>query len=210
MEEYIIGIDEAGRGPLAGPVAVGAVCVPSGFGWNALPGVGDSKSLTPAQREKVFAAIGALARRQMLMYAVGMAGPRIIDREGIVRALSRALSRTLARLAVAPSACSVRLDGALRAPCVYLNQTTIVGGDATDPAIGAASICAKVLRDRVMVRLARRFPQYGFAAHKGYGTRAHRAAIARHGLCPFHRRSFCTRLCRASLDAHHENARVVA
>jgi len=200
--KMIVGVDEAGRGPLAGPVAVGVAVVPGNFDWSSkLPGVNDSKQLSEKQREVVFAAAQLLQRTGELQLAVSMVSAGVIDRIGIVLAINLAMKRALKRLYASPSPRSdlglgevqILLDGGLRAPVEYQNQTTIIRGDASEPVIGLASIAAKVTRDRYMVRLAARseYVKYDFATHKGYGTRSHRAAISEHGFSFQHRRSFC-------------------
>lgn len=188
---YTIGVDEAGRGPLAGPVAVGAVAVPKGFDWAQIPGVRDSKKMTPLQRERVYERMCALSRAGSLRYTVSFASAKTIDRIGIVAAVHDALSTALEKLAVSPEKSDVRLDGSLKAPTVWRTQKTIIRGDASEPVISLASIAAKVERDRKMVRLAEKHLAYGFDVHKGYGTAAHIAAIKKHGLSPEHRTSFC-------------------
>lgn len=189
--EYIVGVDEAGRGPLAGPVAVGAVAVPEGFDWTHIPGVRDSKKMTPLQRERVYAHLRALSHAGALRYAVSFTSARIIDRIGIVAAVERALEQALQKLQVVPQASSVFLDGSLRAPVVWKKQKTIIRGDVSEPVISLASIAAKVERDRYMTSLAKKHPKYGFDVHKGYGTAMHIATIKKHGLSPLHRATFC-------------------
>jgi ribonuclease HII len=205
---YIVGIDEAGRGPLAGPVAVGAVLVPTEFDWALVPGVGDSKQLSPGARLKVFARAQQLQYARQLRYAVALVGAEVIDTYGISFAIETALARTLHRLGLLPQGLTpteaagvllpsqettvkIKLDGGLRAPGCFAEQETIIKGDATEPVIGLASIMAKVTRDQYMERIARRYPHYGFAEHMGYGTKVHRAAIAKRGLTPIHRASYC-------------------
>jgi len=186
----LIGVDEAGRGALAGPVAVGAAFVPQGFDWALLPGVRDSKLLSPVARERVYAAALALARDGLIDFKVALVAASTIDRVGIVPSVTRGIESALSRLGCDPGAVSVRLDGLLRAPAAYLRQETIVRGDQTEPSISLASIMAKVTRDRYMVTIAKKYAPYGFEIHKGYGTVRHRAAIAEHGICDVHRRYF--------------------
>jgi len=188
---FLVGIDEAGRGPLAGPVAVGVVQVPKGFQWKLrLPGVADSKKLTSAKRAEIFAAAKELRHVGKLHFAVSMVGPTYIDQHGIVPAINLAMSRCIKRLGLQPEQVTIRLDGSLSAP-VQFNQATIIKGDALYPEIGLASICAKETRDAYMRRIDRRWSQYDFAQHMGYGTSDHRAAIAQYGKCPIHRVSYC-------------------
>lgn len=193
---YVIGIDEAGRGPLAGPVAVGVVVVPSDFDWSQIKHVKDSKKLSEKRREQVFTRTQELAQENALRYAVVFSSAKMIDSHGISHAIRTAIDRALSSLDIDPKDCDVRLDGSLRAPERFIHQRTIIGGDATEPAISLASICAKVSRDRIMVRESVQYPEYGFAIHKGYGTKAHINAIETHGLSNFHRASFCTNIKR--------------
>lgn len=191
--KWLVGIDEAGRGPLAGPVAVGVAAVPMDFDWSLLPGVGDSKTVKPKDREAVFGLASALRQQGSLSFAVAHSTAATIDTAGIVPAIRQAMAAGLAELGLAPEACVVLLDGALRAPSEFRDQRTIIKGDATEPIIGLASILAKVTRDRYMARMGARpsFAAYRFDLHKGYGTRLHRQLIEAHGLSPLHRRSFC-------------------
>jgi len=188
--KWLIGVDEAGRGPLAGPVAVGVVKVPAGFDWSLIPGVDDSKKLSPENREEIFRRAQALRHLGQLDFAVAQVGSSLIDSEGIVPAIKLATKRCIARLKLNPSEVSFRLDGSLSAPPQF-EQVTIIGGDGLWPEIGLASIVAKVTRDRYMKRIARRYNRYGFETHKGYGTKDHREAIAKYGKCPIHRVSYC-------------------
>ncbi len=187
----LIGVDEAGRGALAGPVAVGAACVPPDFDWKRLPGVRDSKLLSPASRERLFVAASELRQEGALDFRVALVGAAIIDCVGITRAVARGIARSLSRLTWEPDDVEVRLDGLLRAPAAYVRQRTIVRGDLTEPIISLASIMAKVTRDRYMVRLAESYEAYGFEVHKGYGTKQHREAIVQYGISDVHRAYFC-------------------
>lgn len=187
---FIVGIDEAGRGPLAGPVSVGAVIVPEGFDVVAeFPGVADSKKLSEKKREAIFALLEERARLGDVRFAVEMESASMIDKEGIVPSVRAALERALRTLAPEPQNIHVQLDGSLHAPEQYA-QETIIGGDALVPLISLASITAKVTRDRLLVELAETYPGYGFEKHKGYGTKVHYAAIGELGPCAIHRRSF--------------------
>ncbi len=201
--KYIVGIDEAGRGPLAGPVAVGVAVVPGNFEWKeTLPGVNDSKQLSELQREDIYMKARRLQAAGQLDFAVSMVSAKVIDRIGIVPAVTLAMNRALQKIEANLNVpvnryinndWSVRLDGGLVAPKRFTNQATIIKGDATEPVIGLASICAKVTRDRYMVRKSSEkiFAPYHFATHKGYGTKAHRAAISKNGLSPLHRKTYC-------------------
>lgn len=177
----VAGVDEAGRGPLAGPVVAAAVVLDASLDWD---GVGDSKQLSPARREKLYARVLSQARA----FAWCVTGPRAIDRDNIRRATLHSMARAVARLRVAPDL--VLVDGDARVPELACAQRTVIGGDATCLSIAAASILAKVVRDRIMTRLDAVWPAYGFAQHKGYGTAEHMAAIRAHGPCPAHRMSF--------------------
>lgn len=195
--DYLIGIDEVGRGPLAGPVAVGVVklkveSLKVNTTW--AQGFRDSKKLTPKKREAWFAKIEQAREEGWLEYAVAFITPGMIDKKGIMYSINAALKRALkTALGGSVSKCEdvrVLLDGGLRAPAHYENQETIIKGDEKELAIALASIVAKVMRDKHMVALAKKLPQYGFERHKGYGTRGHYAAIKKHGVTPHHRRSF--------------------
>ncbi|MBI5457441.1 ribonuclease HII [Candidatus Kaiserbacteria bacterium] len=195
--KYVVGVDEAGRGPLAGPVAVGAVLVPTDFDWGLVEGVRDSKKLSEKKREEIFTRAGELERSHSLRFAVSTSSAAYIDRYGIVPAIKRALAEALSRLEVEAKDCRVLLDGSLKAPAEYIRQETIIRGDDTEPVISLASVMAKVTRDRLMKRLSSKYPAYDFHAHKGYGTASHISVIQRCGLSDIHRTSFCSRLLHA-------------
>lgn len=188
--KYLVGIDEAGRGPLAGPVSVGAVALMPEFDTNLLRGVRDSKQLSEDEREVWYARMRRWQKAGTLRCAVAYAPAATIDRRGIVFSVSSALSRAITQLAVSPRDSLVLLDGGLRAPTQYCYQETICGGDASEPVIALASIAAKVRRDRLMKRFASTYAHYGFEVHKGYGTPFHREKIRSLGLCDIHRKSF--------------------
>jgi ribonuclease HII len=188
--KWLIGVDEAGRGPLAGPVSVGVVKVPTDFDWELIPGVGDSKQVSESKREIVFRRAQELRYHRQLDFAVSMVGAPVIDEKGIVYAINLAISRCIRRLNLSANDCYFKLDGSLHAPEQF-RQETIIKGDSLEKVIGLASIAAKVTRDRYMERIARRYTQYNFAQHKGYGTKAHRQAIAQYGKSPMHRVSYC-------------------
>ena len=192
--KYLIGIDEAGRGPLAGPVSVGAVMVPIDFDFSLVHGARDSKKMTEKSRDELFVRMRQLQKQGLLKYAVSFSAASIIDSRGIVPAVRSALSRCLTKLDAKPNECEIRLDGNLYAPERFSKQTTIIRGDDLEPVISMASIMAKVMRDRYMVRVAPRYPAYGFEVHNGYGTLGHRKAIKKAGLSGLHRSSFCTRI----------------
>ncbi|MCB1377488.1 MAG: ribonuclease HII [Alphaproteobacteria bacterium] len=177
--KIVCGIDEAGRGPWAGPVVAAAVILDP---LNIPPGLNDSKKLAEARREALYPAILASAR-----VGVGVAEPDRIDRDNILAATLWAMTEAFGQLGVPVDLALV--DGN-RAPPLACDTQTIIGGDGASLSIAAASIVAKVTRDRMMIALDRAYPGYGFARHKGYGTAAHRDALNRHGPTPQHRRSF--------------------
>ncbi len=188
--EFIIGVDEVGRGPLAGPVAVGVVKIPTGFDWTLLPGVRDSKQVGEAEREQIAKQAAVLKRAGLINFAVGTITAQIIDTKGIVFAIKRAQAQAFRKLSLVPENCFVKLDGSLSAPAEFA-QETIIKGDQKELSIALASIIAKVKRDRYMKRISELYPEYDFAVHKGYGTKIHRSAIANHGLSPLHRTTYC-------------------
>jgi ribonuclease HII len=187
----ILGVDEAGRGPLAGPVSVGVVAFEEGFDvLAAFPGLNDSKKLSEKKREEIFGMLEERVAAGDALFVVRLSSAASIDQNGIVPSIRTALDAGVRELLPNPVKGKVFLDGALRAPSDY-HQETIIGGDSLVHAIMLASVAAKVVRDRFIVReIATRFPAYGFEQHKGYGTKAHYAAITEHGLCDEHRRSF--------------------
>jgi ribonuclease HII len=176
----IAGVDEVGRGPLAGPVVAAAIILPAGF---ALPGLRDSKRLSPELRLELDGQIRA--RAQTL--ALREVGPRHIERQGILAASLFAMAQAIRALSPVPQ--MVLVDGHQPLPLTYPQQP-VVKGDDRCPSIAAASIVAKVYRDRLMEDLHRRFPQYNFARHKGYATAEHLEALRCWGPCPLHRRTF--------------------
>lgn len=189
MYRYIIGVDEVGRGPLAGPVAVGAfISTPEVL--EKIGRVNDSKVLSSQAREEWLFKILALQSQRKCHYSVTYVPAGSIDSIGIALAIRFALMESLAKLHCDPKECLVLLDGGLRAPKKFVNQKTIIKGDATETAIALASIAAKVHRDRHMVRLAKQYPQYGFEKHKGYGTKAHYEKLLVYGPTNIHRKSF--------------------
>lgn len=189
--EYVIGVDEAGRGPLAGPVAVGVVKAPKDYDFlSVFAGLNDSKKLSEKKREVLFQTLLEKVRMGELSYCVKRVDALLIDKYGISRAVRRSVTSGIQKLAPEPEGVTVYLDGLLHAPKEYV-QETIEGGDGVVPAIMLASIAAKVSRDRLMRKLALEYPLYGFEQHKGYGTKAHQEAIRMYGLSPIHRRTFC-------------------
>ncbi len=176
----VAGIDEVGLGPLAGPAVAAAVVLRIG---TRLPGLDDSKKLTPQQRER----LDVLIRHQALAWAVHSVGPDVIDRYGLTRARQLAMQGAVAGLHLAAD---YLLVDAWDVPDLPLPQLCVVKGDATCASIMAASVVAKVHRDRLMVEYDRRYPGYGFAEHKGYATAAHRRALRELGPSPIHRLSW--------------------
>ncbi len=179
-DRLIAGVDEAGRGPLAGPVSAAAVILDP---RRPIQGLADSKKLSPKRRE----ALADEIRDRALAYAVAWASVEEIDTINILQASLLAMQRAVGALTIAPEL--VLVDGN-RCPDLDIPARAVIGGDATEAAISAASILAKVARDRLMVKLDEQFPGYGFASHKGYPTRAHLEGLRRLGACPQHRRTF--------------------
>jgi ribonuclease HII len=197
MTKILVGIDEVGRGPLAGPVSVGVALVPVDFDWSQLPGVTDSKKLNPQVRESIYRTSCRLRREGKIDFSVASVPARTIDKIGIVPAITQALRKALGvvmkRQELLPKEVVVKLDGGLRAPVEYQVQETIIKGDAKEKVIGLASVVAKVVRDTYMCRISSTppFDRYGFAENKGYGTKRHRQVLSEYGLSSEHRRSFC-------------------
>lgn len=178
--ESICGIDEAGRGPLAGPVVAGAVVLPKDC---EILFLNDSKKLSEKRREELFLEI----QEKAVTWSVGIVGPDVIDEINILQATYQAMRQAVAGLSLTPD---ILLNDAVTIPGIEIMQVPIVKGDAKSVSIAAASVLAKVTRDRMMVEYDTLFPEYGFAKHKGYGTAAHIAALKSVGSCPIHRRSF--------------------
>ena len=176
----ICGVDEAGRGPLAGPVCAAAVILPDHL---ELPGLNDSKKLSDKKRRELF----PLIKEQAVAYGIGLADEKEIDEINILQATFLAMERALAQLAVKPD---VALIDGNRAKDFGLPVKTVVHGDSLSASIAAASVLAKVTRDDLMMQMAEEYPQYGFEIHKGYGTKAHYEALTAHGPSPIHRMTF--------------------
>ena len=187
----VCGIDEAGRGPLAGPVFAAAVILPENCG---IEGINDSKKLTPKKREALFDLIEAGASA----YGIGFATEEEIDRINILQATFLAMKRACGKLKIRPDLAFV--DGN-RMPALGVETRTIVKGDALSASIAAASILAKVSRDRLLLEIDKLYPQYGFAKHKGYGTAFHVEMLKKYGPCPVHRETFLKKILG---DAKHE------
>lgn len=176
----ICGVDEAGRGPLAGPVCAAAVILPFGL---EIPGLDDSKKLSDKRRRELF----PLIQEKALAWGIGFASEAEIDEINILQATFLAMERALAQLAIRPGLALI--DGN-REKDFGLPVRTVVHGDSLSANIAAASILAKVTRDNLMLEMAERYPQYGFDIHKGYGTKAHYEALRTYGPCPIHRKTF--------------------
>ena len=178
--QVICGVDEAGRGPLAGPVCAAAVILPRHID---IPGLNDSKKLSDKRRREIFPII----KEQALAYGIGFASHEEIDEINILQATYLAMERALAQLKLSPELALI--DGN-RAKDFGIPVRTVVKGDSLSANIAAASVLAKVTRDDWMLEQAKLYPEYGFEVHKGYGTKAHYAALSAYGPCPIHRRSF--------------------
>lgn len=178
-QKLTAGIDEAGRGCLAGPVVAGAVILPR----SDIPGLADSKKISPLKRDLLAAEIKSSA----LAWSIGLSWPGEIDRINILQATLKAMIKAVTRLKIRPV--HVLIDGNQKIP-LNISQQTIIGGDASERCISAASILAKTFRDRLMESLDNKYPGYGFARHKGYGTREHLMSIRRMGPSPIHRMTF--------------------
>ena len=180
--KYVCGIDEAGRGPLAGPVVVASVIMKPD---SMIEGVNDSKKISEKKREKLY----ELITNEAISYGVGIITQEEIDDINILQATKKGLTNSLNSMDIKPDMILVNaLKGIDTLGIPYLS---IIKGDATSYSIAAASIIAKVTRDRIMREWDKVYPEYGFATHKGYGTAKHIEAIRQYGLCPLHRRSFC-------------------
>lgn len=181
---YICGVDEAGRGPLAGPVCAAAVILPHNID---IPGLNDSKKLTDKRRRELMPII----KESALAYGIAFADENEIDEVNILQATFLAMERAIGQLAIKPELALI--DGN-RQKDFGLPVKTIVHGDSLSASIAAASVLAKVTRDDLMVAMADKYPQYGFEVHKGYGTKAHYAALEAYGPCPIHRMTFLKKL----------------
>jgi len=177
---YVCGVDEVGRGPLAGPVVAGAVILPADC--NILH-IKDSKKLSAKKREELYGII----MEEAVAVGFGYSSPERIDEINILQATYEAMREAISNLSVAPD---ILLNDAVVIPDISIRQIPIIKGDSKSISIGAASIVAKVTRDRLMTQYDEVFPDYGFASHKGYGTKAHMEALRMHGPTPIHRRTF--------------------
>ncbi len=189
MKKYLIGIDEVGRGPLAGPVAIGAVFATQEI-IDTFSEIKESKQLSRKNRDiwskRILSEVG-----DSLKTAVAFINAARIDEIGIVPAINEAIVNAIKELNVDPTECHVLLDGGLHAPEIFKSQETIIKGDESEVIIAMASVIAKVARDDYMISIDRDYPEYGFAKHKGYGTRDHTKLIKSYGLSKEHRATFC-------------------
>ena len=183
---YIVGIDEVGRGPMAGPVTIGVFVIHKD-NVDKIAIAHDSKQVSEKGREEIFKEFKKLKKEGLCDYVVVNKSNLMINRHGISKCIKDSISLGLRKLEIDPAYAVIKLDGLLYAPAEYMHQETITKGDAKEKVIGAASIVAKVTRDRFMIRQAKKYPQYGFENHKGYGTKKHREAIQKYGICPLHR-----------------------
>lgn len=196
----IIGIDEVGRGPLAGPVSVGVVSCEEKIykklkNDRRLPSAGkDSKKLTASDRKKYSDFLKILQMEGKISYKIVHISNKIIDAKGLSFSIKKAIKDGMGGLNIEPKYCEVRLDGGLKAPEIFKLQRTIIKGDEKEKIIAWASILAKVSRDEIMYKAERKFPRYDLGNNKGYGTLKHREAIKDRGLSTFHRVSFCKNL----------------
>lgn len=181
--EYICGVDEAGRGPLCGPVVAAAVILPK---HGCIEGVNDSKKISEKKREKLYDDIMKWA----IAVGIGISDVDVIEKVNILNATKIAMKKAIESLSIKPD--YVLIDGNQKIDIDIL-QETVVSGDAKSESIASASIIAKVTRDRMLRKFDEMYPEYGFAKHKGYGTKAHIEAIKKYGLTPIHRKSFCTK-----------------
>ncbi len=185
--KYIVGIDEVGRGP----VAIGAFKMLVNFTVKNFGPIKDSKKLTHEIREEIYKKLLILKKEKKIDFAVCYESAKNIDKLGLSKAIKNCLENSLRKLNLNPKECQILLDGGLHAPKEFQNQKTIIKGDEKERSIAFASIVAKVLRDRKMCILAKKYTKYGFEIHKGYGTKKHRELIKRFGLSLEHRVSFC-------------------
>jgi len=188
---HSIGIDEAGRGPLAGPITLAALCFPRNFKMPKITfPIKDSKKMSPIRREEVFKILKDLKKKEKINFSVSHIKHTLVDKYGITKCTRRGIERCLKKLDVSPGRVQILLDGTLYAPKEFKNQKTIIRGDEKVKIIALSSIIAKVTRDKRMFNLSKKFPDYGFEIHKGYGTQMHQKALKKKGPSPIHRLSF--------------------
>ncbi len=197
--KYLIGIDEGGRGPLAGPVCVGLVVIEKKNARKILSkfsALRDSKKMNEKNRKEIYESVLKNKSSDEIIFEIQKCSAKEIDKIGISKCIKKCIEsglKNLEKKGIHGGNTEVRLDGALRAPSSYPNQKTIIRGDDSEKIISLASVLAKVYRDNLLVKLHKKFPQYNFAQNKGYGTKAHILAIKKHGQTFEHRKYFCTR-----------------
>ena len=192
---WVIGIDEVGRGPLAGPVTVCAVALPyNKYKSDMWPGLTDSKKMTAVARGKWFIEVELLKKKFDMRYTLASRTAKQIDRKGIAVCIKECITTILHELALEPHDTLVLLDGGLKAPSEYLNQQTIIRGDGSEPVISLASVIAKVTRDAYMTTQHKKYPDYDWYQNKGYGTKKHRIVLQNKGVTPLHRTTFLARV----------------
>ena len=192
--KYIVGIDEVGRGPLAGPMYVGAFKAPVGWSVKDILPIRDSKKLSEKQRENIFEELMKLKKTGEIDFKAVSVTAQKIDEFGISKCLRVLIEKVLSGFSLDPKNVGIFLDGSLSAPDIYINQETIIKGDDKVEVISCASIVAKVSRDRFMKDISLKYPNYHFDAHKGYGTKMHYEALKKHGISDIHRKSFLSSL----------------
>lgn len=193
IHKWHIGIDEAGRGPLAGPVSVGAVMLRYDFDFSIFKNLKDSKKLSESRREEFLSIMNKLVTQKKIKYSVMLVSSKIIDKKGISYAIRFSIESLLKKLDPKTNDTKIFLDGSLKAPEIF-TQETIIKGDEKIPAISLASIAAKVTRDQYMMKISKKYPHFNFHVHKGYGTKAHIQAIKEHGPSDLHRKSYISRI----------------
>lgn len=192
--KWVIGIDEVGRGPVAGPVAVCACAMPfTAYKKRRWAGLTDSKKMMAPSRNAWYKKAVTLQQQEKINYAVVYRSNIVIDKKGIALAIRECISESLEKLMLDPKDCIVLLDGSLKAPSEYKNQKTIIKGDSKEQIISFASVIAKVYRDKKMELLHKKYPEYAWVKNKGYGTKEHYRAIVRHGKTALHRKTFLTK-----------------
>lgn len=207
--KIVVGVDEAGRGPLAGPLTISVFAAPQNLKNKLIKILGgkikDSKQFSPERRKEIYKSLSKLRKEDGILFDISHISNKIIDEKGISYATKLGIKRCLNKLehkiqdnkdspCLIQKCGVIRLDGSLKAPEKYTNQKTIIGGDSKDAFIACASVVSKVRRDRLLCRLAKKYPQYSFEIHKGYGTALHYRLLRKHGLSEIHRRSFLKNL----------------
>lgn len=193
---YLVGIDEVGRGPLVGPVCVGLVAIEKRKAQKILKkfsALDDSKKMSVKNREFIFEYVKK-QNQEEIFFEIQKMSAKQIDKIGISNCIKKCIEKGLKNFekrGIVPGNSEVRLDGALRAPSTWTNQKTIIKGDSSEKIISLASVISKVYRDNLMINLHKKFPQYGFDKHKGYGTQAHIKSIKKYGFSTEHRKYFC-------------------